>query len=210
MIFIKMKLDLLGQHLNKLVPRFIQRTTLWKDELTLHTSPEHLRPLCLFLRDHYGTRFQQLVELTATDRPSDPNRFHLTYCLLSHFYRLRLQLQLVVPDLHPVPTVSDIFPSADWPEREVWDMYGISFQGHPDLRRILTDYGFEGHPLRKDFPLTGFVQVRWDGEKKRVVQEPVKLTQEYRKFELGSPWETLSKTPLFANQSEQQLPLEKK
>ena len=200
-------MDLLafGQHLTKLIPRFVRKTTLWKDELTLHTTPEHIRPLCTFLRDHYGTRFQQLVELTAVDRLSDPQRFHLTYCLLSHTYRTRLQLQLKLSDLETVPSVTDLYPSANWAEREVWDMYGIAFDGHPDLRRILTDYGFEGHPLRKDFPLTGFVQVRWDGEKKRVVQEPVKLTQEYRKFDLGSPWETLPRHAISEPQK-QQLP----
>ena len=181
-----------GQHLQRLVPQFIKQVVLWKDELAVHTNSEFLVPLAEFLKNNDQMRFHQLVELTATDYPTDPNRFHLNYMLLSHHYRMRLQLRLAVPDLTPVPSITGLYPSANWPEREVYDMYGISFTSHPDLRRILTDYGFEGHPLRKDFPLSGFTQVRWDGEKKRVVEEPVNLAQEFRVFDLMSPWETLS------------------
>jgi NADH/F420H2 dehydrogenase subunit C len=181
-----------GQHLQRIVPQFIKQVTLWKDELAVHTKSEFLVPLAEFLKKDEQMKFQQLVELTATDYPADPDRFHLNYMLLSHQFRIRLQIRLAVPDLTPVPSLTGIYPSANWPEREVYDMYGITFTSHPDLRRILTDYGFEGHPLRKDFPLSGFTQVRWDGEKKRVVEEPVKLTQEFRRFDLKSPWETLS------------------
>lgn len=144
-----------------------------------------------FLRDHTQSQFKQVVDVCGVDYPRKPFRFEVVYNLLSHQHNARIRVKTYADETTPVPSVTPLFIGADWFERETWDMYGIFFAGHPDLRRILTDYGFEGHPLRKDFPLSGYVEVRYDDEVKRVVAEPVELTQEYRKFDLGSPWEQL-------------------
>ncbi len=133
--------------------------------------------------------FSQLTDLTAVDYPDRPLRFELVYQLLSISNNQRLRIICSIDDGHIVPSVTGIYKSAEWPEREVWDMYGLFFSGHPDLRRLLTDYGFEGHPLRKDFPLTGYVEVRYDDIDRRVAYQPVQLTQEYRDFDFLSPWE---------------------
>lgn len=187
-----------GQQLQQQAKDWIAKVTLWKDELSVHTRAEHIVPLLDFLKHKHS--FDQLSELTATDWPQTPHeRFELTYMLLNLHCRQRLIVRLRVPDLTPVPSVVGVHASANWPEREVYDMYGVAFTGHPDLRRILTDYGFEGHPLRKDFPLSGFVQVRYDSEKRRVVEEPVRLTQEYRTWDLGSPWERLRHDVILKN-----------
>jgi len=149
-------------------------------------------PVLQFLRDHTSTRCKALMDVTAVDVPSREKRFEVAYQLLSVEHNSRIRVKTLVGGHEGddgVPTAAHLFQSADWYEREVWDMYGIFFEGHPDLRRILTDYGFQGHPQRKDFPLSGFVEVRYDPSKKRVVTEPLQLTQEFRQFEALSPWQ---------------------
>ncbi len=155
----------------------------------VYTTAEHLTRLLYFLRDDSGSLFKQLMDITAVDYPDEKDRFHVVYQLLSLKHNRRLTVKVRLWEGQKVPTVAQIYSSATWYEREVFDMYGIEFLDHHDLRRILTDYGFEGHPLRKDFPLTGYVEVRYDEEKKKVVYEPVKLEQEFRTFEFESPWE---------------------
>ena len=158
-------------------------------QATLHAAAGGIIELLTWLRDDSSCRFRQLVDLTAVDRPEDEKRFSVVYNLLSLQHNLRLRVAIAVGEDEDVPSCFPVFSAALWLEREVWDMYGIRFRGHPDLRRILTDYGFEGHPQRKDFPLTGHVEVRYDEEQKRVIYEPVKLTQAFRNFENLSPWE---------------------
>lgn len=176
-----------GQYLMRCLPKYIQRTSIYQDELSLHLAPSVLLPVARFLRDHYNARYQQCMEITAVDWPASPARFELVYSLLSLRHNSRLLLRTRTDETQPVPSLCSLFPSANWAEREVFDMFGVVFEGHPDLRRILTDYGFEGHPLRKDFPLSGFTEVRFDEEKGRIVSEPLELTQEYRKFEFANP-----------------------
>lgn len=192
-----------AEYVQACLPRHIQRATLQRnEELSLHLySPANVLPCLHFLRDHRLASFRQLTDLTALDHQSsataitsedDPQRgkrFELVYMLLSHRYASRLLVRVPVGELETVPSATGLYASANWAERECYDMFGIIFGGHPDLRRILTDYGFEGHPLRKDFPLTGHVEVRYDDEQKAVVYEPVELAQEYRKFDLGNAWE---------------------
>ena len=160
-----------------------------RGELIVWTSPERLVELLTQLRDDQNLLFKQLVDVTAVDYPDRQQRFEVVYNLLSLKHNQRLRVKLAADDETTVPSVAAVFSSAIWLEREVWDLFGIFFGDHPDLRRILTDYGFEGHPLRKDFPLTGYVEVRYDEDQKRVVYEPVKLTQEFRTFDFASPWE---------------------
>ena len=157
-------------------------------ELTLTTAAAHLVRALTHLRDNGAARFQQLLDVTAVDRPERASRFEVVYHLLSMTANRRVRLKLDVAEGDAVPTATGVYPCADWYEREVFDMFGIGFDGHPDLRRILTDYGFEGHPLRKDFPMTGYVELRYDDEQKRVVYEPVKISQ-FRAFDFLSPWE---------------------
>jgi NADH-quinone oxidoreductase subunit C len=147
------------------------------------------------LRNDHNCQFKQLVDLTAVDFPDQAERFQVVYNLLSLKQNQRIRVKLTTDERTPVASVSAVFSSAIWLEREAWDMFGILFSDHPDLRRILTDYGFEGHPLRKDFPLTGFKEVRYDEEQKRVVYEPVKLPQEFRRFDFMSPWEGMLHLP---------------
>lgn len=141
------------------------------------------------LRDDAATPFQSLMDISGADYPDRPERFDVVYHLLSLTQNIRLRLRVMTDEDTPVPSVTEVYPSANWLEREAWDMYGIVFDGHPDLRRILTDYGFQGHPLRKDFPLTGHVEVRYSEEQKRVIYEPVTLVQDFRAFDFLSPWE---------------------
>lgn len=157
------------------------------DELQV-AAPDIARVLT-YLRDEPGLRFAQLVDLCAVDYPERPNRFEVVYHLLSVVHNRRVRVKVAVPEDAPVPSVVEVFPAAGWYEREVWDLFGIAFDGHPDLRRILTDYGFQGHPLRRDFPLSGKVEVRYDDGLKRVVYEPVHLPQAFREFDFESPWE---------------------
>ena len=165
------------------------------DELILWTTAEALVALMQFLRSDAAAQCAQLMDLTAIDTPGASPRFVVVYQLLSLKLNLRVRVKLPSDEDSPIPSVEGQFPSAGWYEREVWDLYGLFFAGNRDLRRILTDYGFEGHPLRKDFPLTGHTQVRYDAQERRVVYEPVRLAQDYRSFDFLSPWEGLTKLP---------------
>ena len=175
----------------KMFPQYIDKTEYIKGELIIHTKPIYIQSLMLCLRDHTNSQFKSLTDITAVDYPDREKRFEVVYNLLSIRYNSRLRVKTHVDELTPVPSVTSIFSAANWFEREVWDFFGIYFSNHPDLRRILTDYGFEGHPLRKDFPLSGYVEVRYDDEQKRVVTEPLEMTQEYRSFNFTSPWEQI-------------------
>lgn len=169
------------------VPGAVIRAGAALDHLVIETAPADIVRLMTFLRDRI--EFRLLIEVCGVDWPGREKRFDVVYHLLSLTKNLRLRVKVAVGEGEPIPSVVDVFPTANWFEREAFDMYGIVFAGHPDLRRILTDYGFEGHPLRKDFPLTGFVEVRYDDEKKAVAYKPVELVQEYRSFDYASPWE---------------------
>jgi NADH-quinone oxidoreductase subunit C len=158
-------------------------------ELTVRANAGDIVAVMKHLRDDPSCRFQAFVDITAVDWPQREHRFDIVYHLLSPTRNARIRVKIEVGETTPVASIIDVFRGADWFEREVYDLYGVVFTGHPDMRRILTDYGFEGHPLRKDFPLTGFVEVRWDDEQKRVVYSPVQLAQEFRNFDFLSPWE---------------------
>lgn len=158
-------------------------------ELTLSVAAARINDVLQFLRDDGLCRFVNFIDLTAADYPEREQRFEVVYHLLSPYQNARIRVKLQAGENDEVPSAIASFPAANWFEREVYDMYGIVFSGHPDLRRMLTDYGFQGHPLRKDFPTTGYVEVRYDDEAKRVVYEPVKLVQEFRQFDYLSPWE---------------------
>jgi NADH-quinone oxidoreductase subunit C len=158
-------------------------------ELTLNTTTENVIALLKFLRDDDQCAFVNFIDICGVDYPQRENRFDVVYHLLSPRQNMRIRVKLQVAEDDGVPTATGVFVGAEWFEREAWDMYGIPFEGHSDLRRILTDYGFEGHPLRKDFPVTGFVEVRYDDVQKRVLYEPVELKQEFRNFDFLSPWE---------------------
>jgi NADH-quinone oxidoreductase subunit C len=158
-------------------------------ELTIEVGREEIPEIIAFLRDDSLCRFGCLIDICGVDYPERERRFDIVYHLLSPWLNHRIRVRTKTDAAIPVPSVTGLFPAADWFEREAYDLYGILFAGHPDLRRLLTDYGFQGHPLRKDFPLTGFVELRYDDELKRVVYEPVKLMQEYRSFDFLSPWE---------------------
>lgn len=159
------------------------------DELVLNVPAKHIVQVLFFLRDDARCQFKILTDICGVDFLERNKRFEIIYNLLSIKYNHRIRVKVAAAEEEVVPTATGIFSAAGWYEREVWDMYGVYFSGHPDLRRILTDYGFDGHPQRKDFPLTGYLEVRYDEEKKRVVYEPVKLTQEFRTFDFVSPWE---------------------
>ena len=159
------------------------------EQLFIEVDFHNLISTILFLKTNEKCKFKQLVDITAVDYPQREKRFKIIYLLLSHENNLRILVNTEIEDKTEVPSITKIFPSANWMEREIFDMYGISFKNHPDLRRILTDYGFEGYPLRKDFPLTGHTEVRYSEDKKKVISEPVKLDQEYRDFDFESPWE---------------------
>ncbi len=158
-------------------------------ELTIEVNRDDIVEVIQLLRDDSLCRFGSLIDICGADYPDREERFDVVYHLLSPWLNHRIRVRAKTDAAHPVPSLTGLFPAADWFEREAYDLYGILFAGHPDLRRILTDYGFQGHPLRKDFPLTGFVELRYDDELKRVVYEPVKLMQEYRSFDFLSPWE---------------------
>jgi len=167
----------------------IKGSKIKHNQIFLNISNEDLIDVMLFLKTNKNTKFKQLVDITAVDYIEKEKRFKIVYLLLSHENNLRIIINLPIDDKVQAPSINKIFPSANWMEREVFDMYGIIFKDHPDLRRILTDYGFKGHPLRKDFPLTGHTEVRYSEINKKVISEPVKLDQEYRKFDVESPWE---------------------
>ena len=161
-------------------------------QLTVRARRGAIERVIAFLRDDANCMFEQMVDITAVDRPEREERFEVVYHLLSLKHNHRIRVKVTTDEDTPVPSIAAIYPAATWFERECWDMFGVFFSDNPDLRRILTDYGFEGHPLRKDFPLTGYVEVRYDDEQKRVVYEPVRLTQDFRTFEFLSPWEGLT------------------
>ena len=167
----------------------IKKTSILFDELLIETDESELLNVIQFLKSNNKLKFRQLIDIAGVDYPEDEKRFKLIYLLLSHENNLRLKVQINFEVAKKIPTLTKIFPSANWMEREVFDMYGIEFIDHPDLRRILTDYNFEGFPLRKDFPLTGFTEVRYSEKEKKVIYEPVKLEQNYRNFDFESPWE---------------------
>ena len=167
----------------------VKKSQINFDQLFIDIEVEDIISTILFLKTNEKCKFKQLIDITAVDYPQREKRFKIIYLLLSHENNLRIVININIDEEINVPSITKIFPSANWMEREVFDMYGISFKDHPDLRRILTDYGFDGYPLRKDFPLTGHTEVRYSEEKKKVISEPVKLDQEYRDFDFESPWE---------------------
>lgn len=179
-----------GRYIAECLPRYIQKVQLTAgNELEVLIPPEGVIPVLSFLKDHHAAQFTNLVDIAGMDVPTRPYRFEIIYNLLSLRYNSRIRVKTYTDELTPIESACDVFKAANWYEREIWDMYGVFFANHPDLRRILTDYGFEGHPFRKDFPLSGYVEVRYDDEQKRVVVEPLELAQEFRRFELSAPWE---------------------
>ena len=185
----------LGEYLTDELGSSLIAKDISNGELTLHAKPESIVKTLTFLRDDVNCQYKQLMDVCGVDFPEREKRFDVVYHLLSMTQNTRTRVIVQTDEGTPVPSVSGVFNAAAWFEREAWDLFGIFFSGHPDLRRILTDYGFEGHPLRKDFPLTGYVEVRYDDEQKRVVYEPVKLTQEFRSFDFLSPWEGIQRLP---------------
>jgi NADH-quinone oxidoreductase subunit C len=179
----------LAEHIAEQLGDVIQAQNIRLGELMLTVRREDIVKVLTFLRDDSACDFKILLDVCGVDFPDRPERFEVVYNLLSVRQNHRVRVKINTDEDTTVPTVSDVFATANWFEREVWDMYGVFFSDHPDLRRLLTDYGFEGHPLRKDFPMTGYVEVRYDEEQKRVIYEPVKLTQEFRSFDFLSPWE---------------------
>ena len=179
----------LEKKINSELTTKINDSKIVHEQLYLSIDNEDLLDVTLFLKTNKDTKFKQLIDITAVDYPGREKRFKIVYLLLSHENNLRIIINVHIDERVIVPSIAKIFPSANWMEREVFDMYGILFTNHPDLRRILTDYEFEGYPLRKDFPLTGHTEVRYSEDKKKVIYEPVKLDQEYRDFDFASPWE---------------------
>jgi NADH-quinone oxidoreductase subunit C len=182
-------LDTLGRTIADALSPSVTGYTIAFHELTVTAKAPDIVAVMRHLRDDRNCLFWNLTDITAVDLPAREQRFDVVYHLLSAKHNVRVRVKAAIAEGAPVPSIIEVFPGADWFERETYDLYGIVFTGHPDMRRILTDYGFEGHPLRKDFPLTGFVEVRYDDELKRVVYEPVRLTQEFRNFDFLSPWE---------------------
>ena len=175
----------------KVVPKYINDNIDIKisdHSITIITEKKNLILLLNFLKNNYLLQFKTLISITAVDYPERHNRFEINYFLLSYKLNKRIIIKINTNDITPVPSITDIFSSSNWYEREVWDLFGVFFSGHPDLRRILTDYGFEGFPFRKDFPQTGFVEVRYDDQKKYVLYEPLELAQEFRSFDFINPW----------------------
>lgn len=179
-----------GKYVAECLPKYVQKVQLTAgDELEVLIAPDGVVPVLQFLKDHHQAQFSNLVDIAGMDVPSRQNRFEVIYNLLSLRYNSRIRVKTYTDELTPLDSANEVFKAANWYEREIWDMYGVFFANHPDLRRILTDYGFEGHPQRRDFPLSGYVELRYDDEKKRVVCEPLELAQEFRKFDLSAPWE---------------------
>ena len=172
------------------LPKFIQQFSVWKDELTIYIPPSGVVPVFTFLKYHTAAEYTMVADITAVDYPTKDQRFEVVYNLLSVRHNSRIRVKTYADEATPVPSITGLYDGANWYEREVYDLFGVFFVGHPDLRRIMTDYGFDGHPLRKDFPLTGYTEIRYDEEKKRVVVEPLELTQAFRNFDGGSSaWE---------------------
>ena len=183
----------LGSYIAGAFPQDVTGTAIKHDELMVSVKHEAVARVLAFLRDDPKCLFKVLIDVCGVDYPERPERFDVVYNLLSVKLNTRVRVKAMADETSPVPSVTGLFSSAGWFEREAWDLFGIYFSDHPDLRRILTDYGFEGHPLRKDFPLTGYVELRYDEEQKRVVYEPVKLKQEFRSFDFTSPWEGMTR-----------------
>ena len=179
------RLDTLGQTIVSALPGAATAHVIAFSQLTVTVLPEKIVDVVRYLRDDPGCRFISLIDVTAVDYPSREKRFDVVYHLLSPTLNTRIRLRAEAGETTQVPSIIEVFPGADWFEREAYDLYGVIFTGHPDMRRLLTDYGFEGHPLRKDFPLTGFVEVRYDDQEKRVLYEPVRLAQEFRNFDFS-------------------------
>ena len=167
----------------------IKKSEIRHNQLYINIDSESLIDVTLFIKNNENTKFRQLIDITVVDYPENTKRFKVVYLFLSHEFNQRIILSYLISENEVIPSLTSLYPAANWMEREVFDMYGVKFKDHPDLRRILTDYGFEGHPLRKDFPLTGHTEVRYSEEQKKVIQEPVKLEQNYRNFDYESPWE---------------------
>ncbi|MGA0593715.1 NADH-quinone oxidoreductase subunit C [Enterovirga sp. CN4-39] len=184
-----MDLAQLGQHIASRLGSVVTGHAVAYGDLTIGVERSAIVEAVTFLRDDPECRFICFIDICGVDYPARERRFDVVYHLLSPVLNQRIRIKLETDEVSPVPSIISVFPAADWFERETYDLYGILFTGHPDLRRILTDYGFEGHPLRKDFPMTGFVEVRYDDTERRVVYEPVKLQQEFRSFDFLSPWE---------------------
>ncbi len=181
--------DSLIQHVSAHLKGLILETEILHGELILYVKSDKIVDVLAFLQDDSQCQFKTLVDIAGVDYPQRELRFDVVYQLLSYKFNKRIRVKTATDEGVPIPSVVSIFPNAGWYEREIWDLYGVFFSDNPDLRRILTDYGFDGHPLRKDFPLTGYVEMRYDPEQKEVVYEPVKLTQAYRNFDYLSPWE---------------------
>ena len=184
--------DALRELLDEIAPALgdvLLESRIERGELTLRVQTGTIARVLTFLRDEPACLFKMLVDLCGVDYPEREQRFEVVYHLLSLKHNQRIRVKVATDEATPVPSVIEVFRAADWYERETWDLYGIYFSGHPDLRRLLTDYGFDGHPMRKDFPQTGYVEVRYDDEQKRVVYEPVSLRQDWRSFDFLSPWE---------------------
>jgi NADH-quinone oxidoreductase subunit C len=184
-----LKLNEVEQIINSELTSKVKKTLISFDELLIETTAEDLIQVIVFLKSNDKLKFRQLIDIAAVDYPEEEKRFKLFYLLLSHEMNKRIKISINFEIGKKIPTMTKVYPSANWMEREVFDMYGVEFIDHPDLRRILTDYNFDGHPLRKDFPLTGFNEVRYSEKEKKVVYEPVKLEQNYRDFDFESPWE---------------------
>jgi NADH-quinone oxidoreductase subunit C len=183
------KLAELGETIRASLPDAVSEYLIAFDQLSLAVDASKIVDVVRFLRDDPACRFVSFTDVTAVDYPGREKRFEVIYHLLSPTLNTRIRLRVAADETTQVPSIIEVFPGADWFERETYDLYGVIFTGHPDMRRLLTDYGFDGHPLRKDFPLTGFVEVRYDDQEKRVLYEPVRLNQEFRKFDFLSPWE---------------------
>ena len=182
-------LESLEKAINSELTTKILSSKIKHDQISIRIEDNNLTEVVIFLKTHSSTKFKQLIDITAVDYPERDKRFKMVYLLLSHEKNSRIKIEFDIKEGEILSSLTSVFPSANWMEREVFDMYGVEFKDHPDLRRILTDYGFKGHPLRKDFPLTGHNEVRYSEEDKKVIYEPVKLEQNYRNFDYESPWE---------------------
>jgi NADH-quinone oxidoreductase subunit C len=191
----------LEKKINSELTTKVKKSEIKHDQLYLSIDSEDLIHVSLFIKNNDDTKFRQLIDITVVDYPEKTQRFKMVYLFLSHEFNQRIILSYLINENELIPSLTSIYPAANWMEREVFDMYGVKFKDHPDLRRILTDYNFEGHPLRKDFPLTGHTEVRYSEDQKKVVSEPVKLEQNYRNFDYESPWEG---TKYIKNQTDQE------
>ena len=179
----------LEKKINSELTTKIKKTEIRHEQLYINIDNEDLIDVTLFIKSNENTKFRQLIDITVVDYPENAQRFKVVYLFLSHEFNQRIILSYLISENEVIPSLTPIYPAANWMEREVFDMYGVKFKDHPDMRRILTDYGFEGHPLRKDFPLTGHTEARYSEDQKKVISEPVKLEQNFRNFDYESPWE---------------------